>query len=231
MYRKPSWAEGPKPDTFRPSWWLLKALNDHLFHIASTYFSAPKLNDAQLGQVWDDLNEVESRTFMEDAERRLVRSFSAELGGWVKWKSEEGRYVLVPWARPNPCILAIDDEPSRYFELLNVLPEGCELKVVCCPSCVADHLPQAIAVLLDHDITENPCSCGNRSEYEDVMPYIADIKEARIPVIITSASEPENRFKLSAKFGGEAETPIISVNDPHHSARWFYHLHLRRVLS
>lgn len=231
MYKKPSWAEGPKPDKFRPSWELLKTLNDQLSAIANVYFSTTKLNEVQLAQIWDDLNEVEGRTFMEDGQRQLIRSFAAELGGWVKWRAEEGMYVRVPWKHSSPCILAIDDEPSRYFDLLKVLPVGYELKVVCCPSCVADYLPQAVAVLLDHDIEENPCSCGNWSEYDDVTPYIEDIRGARVPIIITSASAPENRYKLSSKFGGEAETPIISVNDSHHTARWFYHLHLRGVLS
>ena len=62
-------------------------------------------------------------------------------------------------------ILAIDDDPGRYDELRRLLEDRqggvpVVLRVACCSACVAAHLPRAVAVLLDHDLSADPCTCG-----------------------------------------------------------------------
>lgn len=97
----------------------------------------------------------------------------------------------------RPHLLAIDDDPNRYDGLRRILGERVALSVACCPACVNQLLPGVDAVLLDHDISGEPCSCGQWSVEEWTRAYVPLITQSGLPVIVTSASDPANRAWLT----------------------------------
>lgn len=112
----------------------------------------------------------------------------------------------------RPLLLAIDDDPSRYDALRLHLRERAILRIVTCPSCVAEWLPTCDAVLLDYDLDDKGrcAGCGRiRDDWYGLVgePYDASrfrpparkgsfhiraIAARQVPVIVTSSSHPSN---------------------------------------
>lgn len=99
-------------------------------------------------------------------------------------------------------ILALDDDPDRYQHLRHLLGDRVELVIACCPACVAEHLPRARAVLLDYDLDSGEPCPGCLSSYgmwrgvSKALHYVPAIAARSIPVVVTSASGPENIRRL-----------------------------------
>jgi len=136
----------------------------------------------------------------------------------------------------RPYILAIDDDPGRYDELRRLLEDrqgGAHvgLVVACCPACVAAHLPGAVAVLLDHDLSTDPCTCGEWADTDDSRGYLPAVAAVGVPVIVTSASKPENRAWLTTRLHAAGVTVRQhSANEIQPEWHWIGWLWTRGVL-
>lgn len=102
-------------------------------------------------------------------------------------------------------ILAIDDDSGRFDHLRRLLEaRDVELFVVACPYCVAANLPRASGVLLDYDLDSGePCpycfaSYGVWAHAAKGIHHVPALAARRVPVVVTSASYPENVSRLCA---------------------------------
>lgn len=127
-------------------------------------------------------------------------------------------------------ILAIDDDPFRYQHLVRLLAGRATVTHATCPACVAAHLPNARAVLLDHDLAPSICPCGEMLDSEaNTRPFVPAIRALGIPVIVTSASSRENRKALCDALTGHPYTALTAVDtDP--ELKWLGWLWTRGVL-
>lgn len=99
-------------------------------------------------------------------------------------------------------ILAIDDDPFRYDGLKRMLaPRGVEVRAACCAACVNDAVLRGVkAVLLDYDLDSgDPCMCGVHPEFQKGTEWVPYVAKLAVPVIVTSASYPENVDRLVQK--------------------------------
>lgn len=99
----------------------------------------------------------------------------------------------------KPFILAIDDDPGRYDGLRQMLGDRVRLEVSSCDQCVLDELGDADAVLLDHDLCADACTCGDWPVVESTRHLVPYIVDRGVPVIVTSCSAHENRQWLTAR--------------------------------
>lgn len=130
-----------------------------------------------------------------------------------------------------PLILAIDDDPGRYDELQRITYGRVRIYVACCEQCVAERLPECAAVLLDHDITGEPCTCGEWSTTDDTRPHLPAIAARGVPVIVTSCSDPDNRRALTAALlRGGGHVLQHSANEIQPEMHWLGWLWLQGVL-
>ena len=97
----------------------------------------------------------------------------------------------------RPFILAIDDDPGRYDGLRQMLGDRVRLEVSSCDQCVLDDLAVADAVLLDHDLCAESCTCGDWPTAESTRHLVPHIVDRGVPVIVTSCSAHENRRWLT----------------------------------
>lgn len=97
----------------------------------------------------------------------------------------------------RPFILAIDDDPGRYDGLRQMLGDRVRLEVVSCRGCVSRLLPECDAVLLDHDLCAEACTCGGWPDRESTREDTPAIAVCGVPVIVTSCSAHENRRWLT----------------------------------
>jgi len=126
-------------------------------------------------------------------------------------------------------ILAIDDWPDRYDELARLLENKIEIVRCCCEQCVRKHLPNAKAILLDHDLQYDPCTCGEWSLQETSRWVLPDIK---VPTIVTSQSDPDNRRFLTDKlYFSRIPVRQHSVGDPMPELVWIGKLYTWGILS
>ena len=101
-------------------------------------------------------------------------------------------------------ILAIDDDSGRFDHLRRLLGSRVELVIAACPACVAEHLPRASAVLLDYDLDSGePCpgclaSYGVWAHAAKGLHHVPALAARRVPVVVVSASYPENVSRLCA---------------------------------
>lgn len=102
-------------------------------------------------------------------------------------------------------ILAIDDDSSRYDHLRRLLEaRDVELFVVACPTCVGERVRYASGVLLDYDLDSgDPCagcfaSYGVWAHASKGLHHVPALAVRRVPVVVTSASRPENVSRLCA---------------------------------
>lgn len=127
-------------------------------------------------------------------------------------------------------ILAVDDDHGRY-DYLRVLLEERErsgkppvlLVVATCRACVELHLRPAAAVLLDYDLDSGAlcAACGGWCDVEKGSGYVDAIARRRVPVIVTSASHPDNRRSLAdALVGAGVRVEVMSALDYGCEARW-----------
>lgn len=95
-------------------------------------------------------------------------------------------------------ILAIDDDPGRYDGLRVLLNDRIELKIASCKDCIAEFITKADAILLDHDLCSQECTCGEWPDIETTREYVNWINNLNIPTIVTSCSNYDNREWLIA---------------------------------
>lgn len=127
-------------------------------------------------------------------------------------------------------LLAIDDDPGRYDYLRVLLREREEaggtrvrLVVEACRECVERHLPTASAVLLDYDLDGGDlcAACGGWPDVSKGSGYVGILSTAGIPVIVTSASHPENRMALAAALrDAGVRVDVLSASDFGCETRW-----------
>ena len=128
-------------------------------------------------------------------------------------------------------ILAIDDDPFRYQHLDRLLAGRAVITHATCPLCVAASIPQATAILLDHDLGPSICPCGAWIDQEaNTRPFVPMIRASGLPVIVTSASSRENIRALCDALAGHPYTALSAVEtDP--ELKWIGWLWTRGVLA
>ena len=127
-------------------------------------------------------------------------------------------------------ILAIDDDPGRYDYLRVLLGEReragqppVRLVIATCRACVERHLPESAAVLLDYDLDSGElcAACGGWCDVDKGTGYVNDLGGSGLPVIVTSASHPENRHKLASALSDVGvRVELMSALDYGCEARW-----------
>lgn len=126
-------------------------------------------------------------------------------------------------------ILAIDDDPGRYDHLIRLLGDRANVSVVACPRCVVSGLVGADAVLLDHDLNGRdqawarvPCAgCGLAYVEKTTRRMVEHIARRDVPVIVTSASAPENRrWLMRALTAGGVRAWECSAVETDPELRW-----------
>ena len=106
------------------------------------------------------------------------------------------------------------------------LGDRVELVVACCAACVARELPAADAVLLDYDLDSGElcAACGGWPEQVKGTRYAPAIAARGMPVIVTSASHPDNRRRLLADLHhaglDRRRRTEISANETDPELRW-----------
>ena len=134
-------------------------------------------------------------------------------------------------------ILAIDDDPERYEHLIRLLDGRAQVVVACCPTCVAELLPLATAVLLDYDLDSgDPCprcfaSYALWSSHSKAIVHVGRVAERKIPVIVTSASRSENIHALCLKLKEHGVKPgQYRASDIEPELNWIGRLFVMGVL-
>lgn len=107
----------------------------------------------------------------------------------------------------NKFILAIDDSPWRYdfFTTLTPTVRGA------CLECVSLHINKASGILLDYDLDgEEECICGiPLTGPHKSTAYLNLIKQRKLPTIITSRSQFQNREYLFEQL--KEHVPVIQI--------------------
>ena len=142
----------------------------------------------------------------------------------------------------RPVILALDDDRERFSYLETLLDGRAEIVYAACPSCVADALPRADAVLLDYDLDSGEPCPGCLASYamwrgpmhrqqSKGLHYVPAIAARKVPTIVVSASSRENVASLCAALA-EAEVLFtrIAATDSDPELKWAGRLWARGVL-
>ena len=137
----------------------------------------------------------------------------------------------------TPTLLALDDDRDRFAHLATLLAGRAEIVHAACPSCVAEALPRADAVLLDYDLDSGePCpgclaSLGVWADVPNGAHHVPAIAARGVPVVVVSASSRENvgRLCIALAEAGVLFTRISAMeNDP--ELKWIGWLWARGVL-
>lgn len=137
----------------------------------------------------------------------------------------------------TPTLLALDDDRERFAHLATLLAGRAEIVYAACPSCVAEALPRADAVLLDYDLDSGePCpgclaSLGVWADAPNGTHHVPAIAARGVPVVVVSASSRENvgRLCIALAEAGVLFTRIAATeNDP--ELKWIGWLWARGVL-
>lgn len=241
--KKPEWVKKYSKGTKEPKEQMAAELLYYMSRLSEKYYSAGWLIGLE-DVLWASINDSTPHRFVLEAhEREKLRELAAKAGGWGVWDETLDEEVVVAWESSpeddtevaptlpvKPYILAIDDDPGRYVALIRILGDRMEVKVACCRSCVEKLLPNAVAVMLDHDITESACTCNQWSTSDNTRIYLYDLKERNVPVIITSCSDVENRNWLYEKLYSFVPCLQATANYPDHVAVWVCWLYSMRVI-
>lgn len=153
-----------------------------------------------------------------------------------------GRCVID--APEKRMILAIEDDEPRLGHLARLLEGRSDVRliVVCCPACVARHLPGASAVLLDYDLDYTPpgavigggeglgCKCGERHPCMKGSAYVEQVAARGVPVVVHSANPSGARALVAGLRARDADVVGISALEPDCELRWLGWLWARGAL-
>ena len=121
-------------------------------------------------------------------------------------------------------IFALDDDPGRYEHFGRLLEaRGCRLVVGCCPVCVSRWADVASAIVLDHDLNGAvTCACGaSNLSQDDSRPYLKQVADCSVPVIVSSASSRSNiKFLMEWLKTAQVETVSLSAIEPDPELKW-----------
>ena len=117
-------------------------------------------------------------------------------------------------------ILAIDDDAARYDDFRSLLAKRngstAELRIASCEACVLAQLQVADVILLDYDLDGRdwgwhrlcPLCEISLPERAKGIEYVPEIAETKKPVLVVSASYPENVDRLIAKLKAYDVQPL-----------------------
>lgn len=141
-------------------------------------------------------------------------------------------------------ILAIEDDAPRLGYLVRLLEGRANVRLVtvCCPACVARHLPGASAVLLDYDLDYTQpgavigggdglgCPCGERHPCMKGSAYVEQVATRGVPVVVHSANPPGAIALVASLRAFGADAVGISALESDCELRWLGWLWTRGVL-
>lgn len=115
--------------------------------------------------------------------------------------------------RDLTLIFALDDDPGRYEHFGRLLEaRGCRLVVGCCPACISRWADKASAIMLDHDLGAAACACGAEIVCDDSRPYLKQVADLGVPVIVSSASSRSNvKFLVERLRTAQVQTVSLSA--------------------